>query len=223
MSSAIKVVLADDHPLFLHGTRTMLEEAPDITVLGQAGNVTRALALITQLQPAVAVLDIAMPELNGIEVARRVAESALPTWTVILSNHEDRAYVQRALAAGARGYVLKRSAGDALVHAIRAVSSSGVYLDPTIAGQYLNRDPGSAASLPSRFGPTTTSLTEREKEIVRLIAFGFTSKEIAGRLAITSKSVETYKARACEKLGLRSRAKLVQYAVLEGWLQDLPN
>ncbi|WP_162501617.1 response regulator transcription factor, partial [Methylobacterium crusticola] len=139
-----------------------------------------------------------------------------------LSAHDDRTYVRQALGAGARGYVLKRSVGENLLQAIRAVSGSGLYLDPAIADRFV---PISDLIVPRAGGRCERGappLTEREREVIRLIALGFTNKEVAGKLGVTAKSVETYKTRASEKLDIRTRSKIVQYAMLQGWFQNLP-
>jgi DNA-binding NarL/FixJ family response regulator len=217
----IRIVLADDHAMFLSGIAGVLREIPDIEVIATVGTGTRALQVIAELKPDVAVLDIAMPEMNGIAVVTKLAAERHSVPAVILSLYEDRLYVQQALAAGARGYILKRATTDSLVLAIRSVHAGGVYLDPIVAGQHIAAERAAPSARNSLGQIFAASLSEREEEIIRFIALGFTSKEIAAKLAITSKSIETYKARAAEKLDLHSRAKIVQYAVLRGWLQGI--
>ena len=215
----IRVALADDHPVVLAGVRSLLQSAPEMVIVGEATNGKEALALFRESKPDVAVLDISMPGMNGIEVARRLLKEAPDTRLLALSVHEDRAYVQPLLKAGARGYLLKRSAAEDLVRAIRAVAAGGIYLDPAVAGQAI-------ADLSHRAAGGATNpeaLSDRESEVLRLTAQGFTNKEIAGRLEVSSKTVETYKARACEKLGLHTRAEIVRYAVAQGWLNLLEN
>ncbi len=167
--------------------------------------------------PDVAVLDISMPELNGIVLCRRLT-GEMPTLRVlVLTLHEDRAYLNQALEAGARGYILKRSAVENLVQAIRAVMVGGIYVDPAIAGRLLDgKRTHSQADGEQKRRP---ALTEREAEVLKMAALGFTNKEIASRLDVGVKSVETYKARGLEKLGLKTRAELVRYASAEGWLE----
>ncbi|MGY2046800.1 response regulator transcription factor [Methylobacterium sp. JK268] len=217
--SSLRVFLADDHPLFLSGVRTLLQEAGDVTIVGEANSGVRALRMIGETCPDVAVLDVTMPDMHGIAVTQHLAAQEVPTRVVILSVHEDGNYVRQALAVGARGYVLKRSVGENLLQAVRAVSGSGLYLDPAIADRFVStRD----AAMPPLAGRCVPSLTEREREVVRLIAYGFTTKEVATKLGVTPKSVETYKMRASEKLDIRTRSKIVQYAMLQGWFQSLP-
>lgn len=219
--SPIRIVLADDHPIFRQGVRRLLEEAGEIEVVGESANGGQSLAMITELRPDIAVLDVNMPIANGIVVTRQLAASGSATRVVILSVGEERLFVCLALSAGAYGYVLKRSASDNLLHAIRAVHRGGLYLDPTIAERHVM--PLSAAREMKRGAEASgaPSLTEREQAILRSIALGLTSKEIAAKLGISAKSIETYKVRACEKLDIRGRSKIVQYALLQGWLQDL--
>jgi DNA-binding NarL/FixJ family response regulator len=165
------------------------------------------------------VLDISMPEINGIVLGRRLAEEMPCVRLLALTLHEDRAYLKQALDAGIRGYVLKRSAAETLVQAIRAVIVGGLYLDPAIADRMF--DLGRKRAGRPKIDLAALDLTYREAEILKLVALGFTLKDIARQLDIGVKSVETYKARGSEKLGLRNRAELVRYAAAEGWLADL--
>lgn len=216
---AIRVLLADDHPLFLSGVKNLLQNAPDMMIVGEATSGIQALRLIGECRPNVAVLDMAMPGMNGISIVHELAELAIPTRVIILSAHEDWTYPQQALRTGARGYVLKRSTCDCLLQAIRAVQGGGLYLDPVIAKYFVpggGRIPNRATSL----GPL--KLTEREHEVLRLIALGYSSKEVAGKLGVTAKSVETYKLRASEKLNIRTRSKIVEYGMIQGWFQSAP-
>lgn len=212
--SKIRVVLADDHPVVLAGIKALIQTAPEMELVGEATDGRAALALIKSAAPDVAVIDISMPELNGVELAKRVSDEAVGVKILVLTVHEDRAYTQQLLSAGARGYLLKRSAADELVRAIRAVFSGGVYVDPAIAGKVLS--PSTVDS--SAAGGV--GLSEREEEVLKLAARGFTNKEAAARLDLSIKTVETYKARAGEKLGLRTRADIVRYGAARGWLEE---
>ena len=188
--------------------------------MGQAKTGLEALHMILDLRPSVAVVDINMPLMNGITVVEQVTATDSPTAILVLSIHDERVYIQRALAAGARGYLHKRSTGDDLAHAVRAVSSGGLFLDPSVAGRHLglpDASPGHGSRPPVS---ASIALTRREQEVVRCIAHGYTSKEVAVQLGINSKSVETHKARAAEKLGIVGRAKLVEYAMMQGWLSE---
>jgi DNA-binding NarL/FixJ family response regulator len=212
----VRVVLADDHPVVLAGVRTLLLASADMTVVGEANTGRDALQVIGDTLPDVAVIDISMPDVNGIELARDVCQKFGRVKLLVLTVHEDRAYVQRMLQAGARGYLLKRTAAEELVRAIRAVSVGGVYLDPAIADKAL---PDISAEGVAR--GDHSSLSPREEGVLRLTAQGFNNKEIARHLEIGAKSVETYKARAIEKLGLRTRADIVRYGMEQGWLDGL--
>jgi DNA-binding NarL/FixJ family response regulator len=210
----IRVALADDHPVVLAGVEALLQRAPDIELVGQATGGDEALRLFRELAPDVAVTDISMPGLNGLDLVRRLAAECPQIKLLALTVHEDRAYVEPLLEAGARGYLLKRSAAEDLVRAIRAVAEGGIYLDPVVAGIAIDASAtGSAAS--------GGELSERERDVLRLTAAGHSNKEIAARLGISSKTVETYKVRASGKLGLRTRAEIVRYGVEQGWLEQL--
>jgi len=163
------------------------------------------------------VIDISMPTLNGIALSRRLAEESLSVRVLVLTSHEDEAYAKQALEAGVRGYILKRSAADKLTGAIRAVAVGGLYVDPVIASRVISVGPRRSADR----GGSASDLTDREMDVLRLVAFGFTNKEISRQLGIGVKSTETYKARSVEKLGLRTRAEIVRYASAQGWLTDI--
>lgn len=215
--SAIRVLLVDDHPVVLAGVKALLETAPEIALVGEATTGRAALDLLRTHLPDVAVIDVSLPDVNGVDLARRMLEACPAVKLLALTVHEDRAYVQPLLQAGARGYLLKRSAAEDLLRAIRAVAAGGVYLDPAIADKALSdvlRDgtPG------ARDHPL---LSPRERDVVRLTAYGFSNKEIAARIGVSPKTVETHKARAVEKLGIRTRAEIVRYAAARGWLDDL--
>ncbi|MCJ2077303.1 response regulator transcription factor [Methylobacterium sp. E-016] len=214
----IRITLIDDHPLFRRGVRSLLEHEPDIEVVAESENGVAGLRILGDKRPDLVILDVSMPDLNGIAVARQMRRLDLDTRVLMLSMSEERSTVQQALAAGAMGYVLKRSASDNLIHAVRAVHRGGLYIDPVIAERHLLPSITVAPLRENEHAPN--GLSEREREVVRLVAFGFTSKEISVKLGISSKSVEKFKARACEKLEIRSRAAMVRYAVIQDWLRD---
>lgn len=215
----IRVVLADDHPVVLAGIRALLNADPEIELVGEATSGSDALPMICLSGADVAVVDVSMPGLNGFELTERVANECPGTRVLVLTVHEDAAYVQPLLKAGAKGYLLKRSAADDLLRAVRAVAAGGVYLDPSIAGQALGDQ--SVAIAGTGPGDTGEALSPRETEVLRLIAQGFSNKEIARRIDLSVKSVETYKARAAEKIGLRTRAEIIRYGASHGWLDAL--
>jgi DNA-binding NarL/FixJ family response regulator len=218
VNAATRIVLADDHPVVLNGLRNLIQAEDDLDLVGEASTGLSALRIIRERRPDVAVLDISMPELNGIMLSRRIAEEMPSIRLLVLTLHEDRAYLKQALEAGVLGYVLKRSAAENLVQAIRAVVIGALYVDPAIA-EWMS-DPGSKRAGRLKEGGAP-GLTDREAEVLKLVALGYTNKEIACQLVIGVKSVETYKARGGEKLGLKTRAALVRYASAQGWLADI--
>ena len=216
MTGKTRIVLADDHPIVLDGLRNLVRAEDDFELVGEAVSGFSALKLIREKRPDVAVLDISMPELNGIVLSRRLAGEMPDIRLLILTLHEDRAYLNQALEAGVRGYVLKRSAVENLVQAIRAVMVGGLYIDPAIVRRVFDGNK-SGKKLAAKKG-VFPALTDREADVLKMAALGFTNKEIASRLDVGVKSVETYKARGLEKVGLKTRAELVRYASGQGWL-----
>jgi DNA-binding NarL/FixJ family response regulator len=207
-SPKIRIVLADDHPIVLFALKQLILAQGEFELAGEATSGLQALGLVRTLKPDVAVIDVAMPEMNGIVLARRIRDEQPDVRILILTAHEDEAHLKQALAAGAAGFVVKRSAAESLVPAIRAVLVGGTFVDPS-----LMRRPGGAPQ-----GLGGIDLSQRERDVMRQIALGYATKEIAKSLAISVKSVETYRARAAEKLGLKSKADIVRFAQAEGWL-----
>lgn len=216
----LTLVLADDHAIVRDGLRLLLERQQDMEVIGEAHDGEEAVSLACSLSPDVVVMDVSMPRVNGIEAMRRIRQECPNTRVLALTMHEDRTTLRQVLEAGASGYTLKRAAGEELVGAIRAVASSGVYLHPSVAGKvvggYVRRRPG----LPTAQKNHGDYLSEREREVVRLLAQGYGNKEVAAQLEISVKTVETYRARVGEKLGLHSRVDMVRYALGQGWLTE---
>ncbi|WP_256367112.1 response regulator transcription factor [Acidisoma sp. S159] len=206
--------MVDDHPVVLAGIKSLLMTVSEVAVVGECATGREALRLILDAAPDVAVIDISLPDISGIELAGRLAEACPAVRLLALSVHEDRAYVQQLLQAGVRGYLLKRSAAEELVRAIRAISAGDMYLDPAVISKAVS-DSHAASNAPEEAG----NLSPREQDVLRLIARGFANKEIAARLQISTKTVETYKARAAEKLSLRTRADIVKYGAAQGWLE----
>ena len=213
----LRVLMADDHPIVLAGMKALVAADPDLDIVGEARDGRTALQLAKELRPDAAVLDIGMPGLNGLEVAQAMRAEAPDTRVVILTVHEDRAYLRQLLEAGVSAYLLKRSAAEELVRAIHAVAAGGLYLDPAVAGKVVG---AAARTTPNAPPGAPPELSERENEVLHLVAEGHTSKEISSRLAISVKTVETYKARAMEKLGFKTRVDVVRYASSRGWLSE---
>jgi DNA-binding NarL/FixJ family response regulator len=195
-----------------------LQDDVTLEVVGQASDGQSALRLAAELDPDVMVLDLSLPGINGVCVAQTLRTQCPTCKVLVLSVHDDRAYLLRLLELGVSGYVLKRSAPEQLITAIRAVAAGGVYLDPAVAGMAIGReiDPKSARNVRQ-----TAELSAREMEVLRLAAAGYSNKELSSRLQIAVKTIETYKTRAMEKLGLDTRAQLVRYALVKGWLGSL--
>ena len=210
----IRIVLVDDHPVVLAGIRALLQGAPEIELVGEANTGEAGLEAICGCSPDIAVIDLSLPDISGMELARRVSKCCPEVKIIVLTVHEDRAYVHPVLEAGARGYLLKRSAADELLRAIRAVKQGEIYLDPALAEKASITTADLALAGDSDGG----ELSRREEDVLKLVAQGFSNKQIAGQLEVSVKSVETYKARASEKKGLRSRADIVRYGIKQGWL-----
>jgi DNA-binding NarL/FixJ family response regulator len=213
----IKVLLADDHAIVREGVRLCLEGMGDIDVVGEAEDGHQAVRLVGQLAPDVAVLDVTMPRLNGIEALRQIRRDHPKTRVVMLSMHDNEAYVTQALQAGASGYVLKRTAATELAAAIRAANSGDVYLHPGVAKRvvdYLQRlGPDDATPVPH------DRLTPREREVLQLAAEGLTTREIAEQLVVSTKTAEHHRASAMAKLNLHSQTELVKYAIRTGLIE----
>jgi DNA-binding NarL/FixJ family response regulator len=213
----LRVYLADDHAVVRAGLKALINAEPQMEVSGEAGDGRTACQQVLELQPDVVVMDVSMPGLNGAQATAQLKQTCPNVKVLALTVHEDKGYLRLLLAAGASGYVLKRAAAEELIHAIRTVAAGGVYLDPALAGKVV----GSFVRAPAgKSVPEGGDLSDREAEVVRLIAVGHSNKEIGSRLCLSVKTVETYKARSMEKLGLDSRADLVRYALQRGWLQN---
>jgi len=217
--SEIRVLLAEDHDTVRQGLKLLIDAQPDMAVVGDVSNGKLAVEQLRTLAPTpqVAVLDVSMPQMNGLETTRAMVEIDPRLAIVALTRYSDEAYVQALLGAGAMGYVLKQSDPSELLLAIRAAASGKQYLDSAltarVAGAFVARHA-------RRGGAAAPRITDREIEVLRLIASGHSNKEIAAQLDISIKTVEVHKANAMRKLQLRGRIDIVRYAVLQGWLQD---
>lgn len=206
----ITVALADDHIIFRQGLLKLLQSAEDIAVTGEAGDGHEILKIILREKPAVAILDITMSGLDGFEVFEQIKKNNLPTKVIFLTMHNDALTAKKALMLKASGYVVKDNAFEDLLYAIRTVSAGGKFISPSISDRILNPAPLSGAS--------HNVLTEREREILVLIASGLTNKKIADQLSISIKTVETHRTRILQKLDMHSTADLVKYAFKTGLL-----
>jgi len=213
MSAAIRVSLADDHPFVLMGIKALIEQEPRLAVVSASADGEQALTDIAQVRPDVAIIDLSMPKLDGLKLMARLKGQMPDLKLLALTVHEDDAYLHQVLRAGADGYLLKRSAAEELVRAIFQVWDGKRFIDPALADKM--------AGQPTALPAPITLLSDREIDVLRLLALGFTSKEVAERLDIGIKTVDTYKGRASEKLALRTRAQIVRFAAAQGWLAEL--
>ena len=215
MSAKLRILLADDHETVREGLRMILNAQPDMQVIGMAGDGREAIDQCEKTTPDVVIMDISMPGLNGLAATVELTERCPDAKVLTLTRHADNSYLQQLMRAGAAGYVLKQSRPAELLHAIRAVAGGGRYLDASMTGPVIGKMSNAAAPAP---GPPTTPLSPRETEVLRLIAWGNTNKEIAARLDLSVKTVEAHKANGMRKLGMRGRIDIVRYALLQGWL-----
>ena len=204
---SIGVIVADDHAIFRQGLASLLQAEADIVLLAQASTGAEAWGLIESTRPDVAILDLSMPQLSGIEVARRVEAAGLDTRIVLLTMHDDPSAVLQALETGVAGYILKDNSFEELVQAVHNVATGGTFVTPAIRAKLRTLQ---------REGRPAVPLSPREREVIRLIALGNSSKEIARIMAISPRTVDTYRSRSMEKLGLHSLADVVRYAVQAG-------
>jgi DNA-binding NarL/FixJ family response regulator len=212
----LRILLADDHAIVRQGLKLLIDSQPEMNVIGEAADGDAVVAKAQALRPDVVLMDISMPGTNGLAATRALKQRQPGIVVLVLTRHDDETYLQELLRAGASGYVLKQSPPPQLLQAIRAVAAGGIYLDPAITARVADglldrRDEGSRAA---------AAISDRESEVLRLVAVGHSNKEIAARLNISIKTVEVHKANAMRKLGLTGRVDLIRYGVLQGWLND---
>jgi DNA-binding NarL/FixJ family response regulator len=210
----LRVLLADDHAMMREGMKALVYAEPDIEVVGDAANGRLAVARACTLMPDVVVMDVSMPELNGLAATEQIKARCPGIKVLTLTRHADESYVRQIFQRGASGYLLKRSAYSELVHAIRVVASGKTYVDPDITEHVVD-----SSRRPER-GVGTTELSIRERDVLRHTAWGYANKEIADRLSISVKTVEVHKANGMRKKGMTSRIDIVRFALRQGWLQD---
>jgi DNA-binding NarL/FixJ family response regulator len=212
----LRILLADDHVTVRHGLKLLIDGQPDMKVVSEAGDGDTAIQRALDVKPDVVVMDISMPGTTGLVATRKLKQIQPGAVIVALTRHSDDAYLQELLRAGVAGYVLKQSAPTELLQAIRAAAAGRQYLDSALTARvtagFLGKEGKKAAA-----GVTPS---ERECEVLRLIASGYSNKEIAGRMSLSVKTVEAHKSNAMRKLGLNGRIDIVKYAILQGWLQN---
>jgi two-component system response regulator NreC len=217
MNNVLRVIIVDDHAVLRTGLRLLLDAESDIEVVGEAKNGQEAIPLVQEIKPDVIILDLTMPGLGGLNTLEELRRLFPFCRVLVLTMHKDEGYLRRALAAGAMGYVLKQSDDQELLVALRAVARGEIYvtpaLTPTLLGHLIPQPTGKSDSPKHR-------LSEREEQVLRLVAQGYTSQEVAEQLHLAVTSVETYRSRAMQKLELRGRVQLVQHALQVGWLKN---
>lgn len=210
---SVKIILADDHRIMREGLRALLEQQSGMEIIAEAEDGRTTVDLAHELKPDVVVIDISMPDLNGIDATRQIISAAPHIKVIALSMHSDRKFVREMLSAGASGYLLKDSAFEELGTALAAVLNNQTYLSPKIADTVVRDYLGKIDTTESRTSP---SLTHREREVLQLLAEGRTTKEIASKLCVSIKTIETHRKQIMEKVGLNSVAELTKYAIREG-------
>lgn len=217
MAEKLRILLAEDHETVREGIKLIVNAQPDMEVVGEAGDGELAIGEVARLDPDIIIMDISMPNLNGLKATRRLRREKSDLKILTLTRHTDDGYLQQLIEAGVNGYVLKQSAPTELVNAIRTIASGNSYVDPSLTrkvmGGYVNRST-------SMRGESKGNLTDRESEVLKLISLGYSNKEIGTRLDLSIKTIEAHKANAMRKLGISSRIDIVRYAILQDWLKD---
>jgi two-component system response regulator NreC len=214
VSQAVRILLADDHAVLRAGLRLLLSSQDGFSIVGEAATGTETLSLAERLQPDLILLDLSMPALGGLDALPALRRLSPDTRILILTMHDDPQYLRQALKSGAAGYVLKKAADVELISAVRAVMRGEVYVHPALTRVLLEDvlPTSDSAAVPGSW----QTLSEREQEVLRQVSLGYTSAEIAIQLSLSTKTVETYRARGMEKLGLSNRAALVRFALSNG-------
>jgi two-component system, NarL family, response regulator NreC len=211
----IRILIADDHGVIRAGLRALLEDIPDITVVGEASDGGEALAKAVELKPDILLMDLSMPNIGGIDATRQLSLGEPQVRILILTVHEDEGLLMEVIRAGAAGYIVKRAAQEDLLHAIRVVARGDLYIHPTMTRALFIEPP---ASVPPKVSEIET-LTLREIEVLQLLAKGYTNRQIAENLSLSPRTVEGHRANVSGKLGLHSRVELVEYAEKHGLLR----
>ena len=216
--SKLRILLADDHETVRTGLRVILNAQADMEVVGEAADGQAVIEKTQELQPDVVLMDVSMPRLNGLQATKTLRERAPAVKVLTLTRHGDVAYLHQLLEAGASGYVLKQSRAAEVLQAIRAIASGGTYIDSAMTADALAAPVRAMAA--GRGRAAAPSLSPREADTLRLVARGYSNKEIAAQLTVSVKTIETHKGNAMHKLGMRNRIDIVRYAMLQGWLDE---
>lgn len=216
--SKLTILIAEDHGTVRDGIKMIVNSQDDMKVVGEADNGRKAVELARELKPDVVLMDISMPQLNGLKAAAQLKRIVPEIKILTLTRHTDDAYLQELLQAGVSGYALKQSLSDELIKAIRVIAAGGNYLDPAITDKVFDIYGSPKNKLRGETGGT--QLTGRESEILRCIALGYSNREIAEQMDISVKTVEAHKTNAMKKLNISSRREIISYAILQGWMQE---
>ncbi len=215
--SKLRILLVEDHETVRNGIKLLINEQDDMEVVAEAGDGEPAVKLAEKISPDIVIMDISMPKMNGLKASKRLKHVFPEVKILTLTRHIDSGYVQQLIQAGVSGYVLKQSAPSELINAIRAVGEGNNYLDSSITQTVMNSYARQAGGLQ---GEANTDITEREEEVLRLAARGYSNKKIAQRLEISVKTVETHKTNAMRKIGAKDRVDIVNFAIFKGWMED---
>ena len=217
MENKLRILIAEDHATVREGVRLLVNAQADMEVVGEAEDGDAAVSEAVRLKPDVVIMDISMPGVNGLRATKKLRNLIPAIKILILTRHSDDGYLQQLITAGANGYVLKQSAPSELINAIRVVADGKAYLDPALTNKVMG---GYATRSTSLRGENKHNLTDRETEVLRLIALGYSNKEIGVNLDLSVKTIEVHKANAMRKLGISGRIDIVRYGILQGWMQD---
>ena len=212
----LRILLVDDHTVLREGLALLINSQPDMEVVRQAGDGEDAVRAAHDGNPDVVVMDISMPNLNGIQATRKIRQTIPAARVLALTRHNDSSYLRQMIEAGASGYVLKKTAAQELILALRTVAAGRTYYDQELAGRFV----GSFVGGYRQAVRPQPELSDREADVLRYVAWGYSNKEVAAKLGISVKTVEYYRARVAEKLNLQDRAEMVKYALRQGWLHD---
>ena len=217
MPAPLRILIADDHAIVRQGLKLLIDSQPDMKVIAEAASGDAVLQQAAAVKPDVVIMDVSMPGINGLVATRMLKERQPETTIVALTRHEEKTYLEELLRAGASAYVLKQSAPTEFLRAVRAVAAGGIYLDPSMTSQVAS---GLLAAKSREDAEDGGKITERESQVLRLVAVGHSNVEIAEKLLISVKTVEVHKSNAMRKLGLTGRVDVIRYGVLQGWLYD---
>ncbi len=217
MEAKLRILLAEDHAVVREGLKALVSAQPDMNVIGDVSNGQDAVIRAKELNPDIVIIDISMPKMNGLEATERIKRVCPQTKILALTRHMDTGFIQQLFRAGASGYVLKQSASEELIRAIRAIARGDSYLDPALTNRVMTGYVGKSVDIGTI---PEVGLTEREEEVLKKVAWGYSNKEIAAQLDISIKTVEAHKANSMKKLNMRGRTDIVRYALFQGWLKE---